>query len=65
MNYDPLRRRDVKRQFPAERAIYTAVRLVEEMGADARLTDAVLSLQEAAERVADYIDGTDRARQGR
>jgi hypothetical protein len=41
----------------AERAIFDAVQLVEQMGADVRLTDAVILLGKARERVADYIDG--------
>lgn len=60
MRYDTSRRSDVKRQLPAERAVGVAVRLVEELGADPRLTDAVLSLFEAADSIADYIDGVER-----
>lgn len=41
---------------PAELAIYNAVQAVEEVGADPLLTDAVVLLQQAREKVADYID---------
>lgn len=42
---------------PAERAIYDAIQAVEEAGADPRLTDAVILLGRAKDRVADYVDG--------
>jgi hypothetical protein len=42
---------------PAEKAIYDALGEVEKVGADTRLTDAVVLLQQAREKVADYIDG--------
>lgn len=58
--HDPLRRRDVKRMHPAERAILDAVLAVERVGADPRLTDAVMRLGEAQEAVADYVDGVVR-----
>lgn len=41
----------------AEQTIRKAMLMVEEMGADVRLTKAVILLQEAREWVADYIDG--------
>ena len=41
---------------PAELAIRAAVIAVEEAGCDERLTDAVVLLQEAKERVADFVD---------
>lgn len=40
----------------AERAIWDAVQAVEEVGADPLLTDAVILLQQAREKVADYVD---------
>jgi hypothetical protein len=43
-------------QTPTERAIYEAMQEVEKMGADARLTDAVILLQQAIDKVADYVD---------
>jgi hypothetical protein len=42
---------------PAEKAIYNAAQEVEKIGADVRLTNAVIKLQEARELVADFIDG--------
>lgn len=41
---------------PAERAIYDAVQAVESLPADVRLTDAVNLLQEAREKVADFVE---------
>lgn len=41
---------------PGELAIRAAVGIVESMGADVRLTDAVVLLGAARERVADYVD---------
>lgn len=50
-------RRAMLEQFtPAERAIYDAVALVEEMGADVRLTKAVVLLGQARDAVADFVD---------
>lgn len=43
---------------PAERAISDAVQAVEAAGADVRLTDAVILLQKAKDRVADFVEGT-------
>ena len=42
---------------PAERAIYDAIQAVEDAGADERLTDAVILLGRAKDRVGDYVDG--------
>lgn len=52
-----IRRRTIEQLSKGERAIYDAVDTIEEMGADIRLTDAVVLLQEAREAVADYVDG--------
>ena len=70
MPYEPLRQpvpnapgRDCARRCyvdlwsPAEKAIYDAVIAVEAAGCDPRLTDAVVLLQRAKERVADFVDG--------
>ena len=46
----------------AERAIYDAVQEVEGVGADVRLTDAVVLLQAARDSVADYVDGVNKRR---
>jgi hypothetical protein len=43
----------------AERAIVNAVQAVEALGADVRLTDAVVLLQAARDSVADFVDGVD------
>jgi hypothetical protein len=50
------RRVDLKRMTYAERLILDAVRAVEMMGADERLTDAVVTLQQARQHVADFVD---------
>lgn len=41
---------------PSELAIFNALQEVEKMGADVRLTDAVILLSKAQDLVADYID---------
>lgn len=41
---------------PAEKAIYDAMQEVEKIGADVRLTEAVILLSQAKNKVADYID---------
>ena len=50
------RRIDLSRLSRAELAIRNAVLVVEEMPADALLTDAIVLLQQAKEKVADYVD---------
>lgn len=50
------RRHQMYRWTPAELAIYKAVEAVEEAGADPLLTDAVNLLQQARDKVADYVD---------
>lgn len=50
------RRCDVRLRTPAEVAIYAAIEAVENIGADPRLTHAVMSLTSAAEAVGDYIE---------
>jgi hypothetical protein len=42
---------------PAELAIFKAMEEVEKIGADVKLTDAIIKLQEARNLVADFIDG--------
>ena len=46
---------------PAETAIRAAVRAVEVTGCDERLTDAVVLLSQAQDKVADYLEGIERA----
>lgn len=43
-----------------ERAIYEALQVVEGMGCDVRLTDAVVALSTARDAVADFVDGVGR-----
>lgn len=43
----------------AERAIHDAMRAVEEAGADVRLTSAIVLLQRAKDKVADFVDGVE------
>jgi hypothetical protein len=51
------RRIQLEKFTPAEKAIYDAVQAVESLPPDIRLTRAVNLLQEARDRVADYVDG--------
>lgn len=51
------RRAYVERLTPAETAIRNAILEVESLGADVRLTDAVILLQAAKDSVGDYVDG--------
>jgi len=51
------RRQSLMRMSPGELAIYNATIAVEKMGADRRLTEAIVLLAEAREKVADFIDG--------
>ena len=51
------RRIQLQKLTPAELAIVNAVYLVEEMGADVRLTNAVNLLAKARDQVADFVDG--------
>lgn len=53
---DTPRRIHVELLSAAELAIREAVAQVEKMPADVRLTDAVILLQSAREKVADFID---------
>jgi predicted RNase H-like nuclease (RuvC/YqgF family) len=56
MNEIP-RRAYIDKLTPAETAIREAVLAVEAMGADVRLTEAVILLGKARDRVADFVDG--------
>ena len=51
------RRCQVDKMIPAERAILEAMREVEEAGAHPLLTDAVVLLDQAKGKVADWFDG--------
>lgn len=57
MSWEPPRRIRIDQLTPAELAIYEAVQAVERAGADVRLTEAVILLQRARDRVADFVDG--------
>lgn len=52
------RRIQLEKMTPVERQIRDAMIAVESLGADVRLTDAVILLQQARERVADFVDGS-------
>lgn len=43
-------------QIPAEKAIRKAIAAVEKLPADERLTEAVMLLSEALQKVGDYVD---------
>lgn len=51
------RRVRLDQSTPAETAIRGALRAVEDLPPDVRLTDAVVLLQAARESVADFVDG--------
>jgi hypothetical protein len=51
------RRAYVEKMVPAELAIRNAMLAVEEMGADTRLTEAVILLEAAKDKVSDFVDG--------
>lgn len=50
-------RSDMAWMTPAERAIYDVVGVVERAGASLALTDAVIALGHARNRVADHVEG--------
>lgn len=62
MAHDSRRRCDICQMTPAELFIRAAVAEVEMVGADPRLTDAVVLLQAARDSVADYVDGVRKRR---
>lgn len=49
-------RSDLLLMTPAEKAIYEVVGMVEEIGAHTLLTDAVVLLAQAREKVADFVE---------
>jgi len=51
------RRICIDKMTPAELAITDAMRCVEEAGCDTRLTEAVMLLSQARDKVADFVDG--------
>jgi hypothetical protein len=60
MTIDFPRRHCLDRLTPAELSIKAAVDAVEAMPADPRLTDAVIILAAARDRVADFVEGVER-----
>lgn len=56
-SHDPPRRIRIDKLTPAELAIRNAVVLIEEMPADVRLSEAQTLLQQARDKVADFVDG--------
>lgn len=50
------RRNKLYENTSAEKAIYDAMQEVEKVGADVRLTEAVMLLAKAKDLVADYVD---------
>lgn len=58
------RRHCLDQYCPAEKHIHRAMRAVEKMGAAISLTDAVVLLDQAKSRVADFVDGIDLPKVG-
>lgn len=57
MPYEPPRRICIDRLTPTELAIREALIAVEKLPPDVRLTEAVVLLGKAQDKVADYVDG--------
>jgi len=51
-----LRAADILKQTPEERTISDAIRKVENLGADPLLTDCVVLLDEAREKLSQWVD---------
>lgn len=51
------RRNRLDLNTPAEKAIHEAIQEVEKVGVDSKLTDIVVMLANAKEKLSDYIDG--------
>lgn len=58
------RRSRLDKMSMGERAIFDATQVVEGMGAHPWLTEAVVLLGKAREKVADYVDASDRRNRG-
>lgn len=58
--YDPMRRNRIDQRTSAETAISNAMSAVEEAGAHPLLTDAVVLLGQARDKVADFVDEVPR-----
>lgn len=62
MTHEIPRRARLDQMTDAEKAIYDAQQKVEALGADVRLTDAVVLLGAARDSVADFVDGIPHTR---
>lgn len=58
-DYQIPRRSRIDLLTPAELAIVAAVEAIEEAGCDVLLTEAVILLSEARDKVADFVDRSD------
>jgi len=56
MKYEVPRRSRLDLNTPAEKIIYDAIQVVEKVGADVKLTEAVMLLSKARYLVADFVD---------
>ena len=56
------RRNNITTMVPAELAIRNAIEKVENMASDERLTEAVVLLQKAQDKVADFVDASARSK---
>lgn len=54
------RRNRIDLNTPAEKAIYDAMQAVEKVGADVRLTEAVVLLAKAKDLVSDFVDDSNQ-----
>jgi hypothetical protein len=52
------RRAQINKFAPTEMAIFKSIQEIEKLPADIRLTDAIILLQRAKDKVSDYIDST-------
>lgn len=51
------RRSRIDMLTPVEKTLYDAMQAVESLTADVRLTEAVILLQQARDKVADFVEG--------
>jgi hypothetical protein len=56
MENETPRRNRLDLNTPAEIAIHNAMQEIEKIGANVKLTEAIILLQQAKDKVADYID---------
>lgn len=60
MNLKNDKRNRLDLMTPAELAIYNAIQEVEKLGADIILTDVVVELGKAKDKLSDYIDAQEK-----